>query len=144
LSGQPDDSGVIRSTNYKFRGKVRLLTRGNLDRRTAAVQRFDAVSAAIAADLGGEEHLSTIAKHLIEAFAGVALHVGDLNARLIIGEDVDAGEHSQAVSTMVRVAQRIGVNRVARDVTPSLQDYLSQHYAGDAEPEAAPEPDGAE
>jgi hypothetical protein len=42
----------------------------------------------------------------VEAFAGVALAVNDLNARLLLGEEIDIVEQSQAVSTMVRVAQR--------------------------------------
>jgi hypothetical protein len=35
----------------------------------------------------------------------------------------------QAVSTMVRVASRLGVQRRARNVTPSLADYLQQQGA---------------
>jgi hypothetical protein len=47
-----------------------------------------------------------------------------LNARLLLGEEIDIIAHSQAISTMVRVAARIGTQRVARDVTPSLAAYL--------------------
>ena len=65
-------------------------------------------------------------RHLVEAFAGAAVHVHDLNARLLNGEKVDVLMHSQAISSMVRVAARIGINRVARDVTPNLQEYLEQ------------------
>jgi hypothetical protein len=86
--------------------------------------KFDAIASGIADDLGGNERLSTVQKHLVEAFAGVALAVNDLNARLLLGEEIDIVEQSQAVSTMVRVAQRIGISRVARDVTPSLADIM--------------------
>jgi hypothetical protein len=52
--------------------------------------------------------------------------VHDLNARLLLGEEVDTLAHSQAISTMVRIASRIGTQRVARDVTPpSVQEYLA-------------------
>jgi hypothetical protein len=107
--------------------KVRLLTRKSLDGRTRARKQFDSIANGIAADMGGEDYLSTVQRHLIEAFAGAAVHVHDLNARLLKGEPVDVLKHSQAISSMVRIAARIGINRVARDVTPTLQDYLDEH-----------------
>ena len=105
--------------------KIVPLTRENLDGRSNAAKMFDAIASSIAGDLGGEGQLSTVQKHLVEAFAGAALHVGDLNARLLMGEKVDIVAHSQAISTMVRVASRIGVHRlVTRDITPSVADYV--------------------
>lgn len=111
------------SVRGRRRGKVQLLTRANLDSRTKAAKRFDAIAQGIANDLGGEEHLSTIQRHLVEGFAGCALHVQDLNARLLLGAQVDLTEHSQVLSTMVRLASRLGLGRVAREV-PSLDEYL--------------------
>jgi hypothetical protein len=115
------------------RDEARLLTRQNLDGRTKARKQFDAIANGIARDLGGEDQLSTVQKHLVEAFAGAAIHVHDKNARLLLGEEVDIVEHCQAISTLVRVAQRIGLRRVARNVTPDLSGYLSRR-AVDAEP----------
>ena len=112
------------STNGLRRGKLRLIDRSQLDRRCKAALKFDAIASGIAEDLGGDDRLSTVQKHLVEAFAGVALAVNDLNARLLLGEEIDLLEQSQAVSTMVRVAQRIGIRRVARDVSPTLADIL--------------------
>jgi hypothetical protein len=109
-----------------------VLSRAHLDGRTRSRRQFDAIAEGIARDLGGEDHLSTVQKHLVEAFAGAALHVNDLTTHLLLGEDVDIVAHSHAISTMVRVAARIGIRRVARNVTPSLQDILSQ---ADEEPE---------
>jgi hypothetical protein len=121
-----DRSQVIKSQNGKYQGKTRLLTRNQLDKRTSAAAQFDAIAKAIAEDLGGEANLSTVQKHLVEAFAGCAIHVGHLNALLTLGQDIDILAHSNAISTMVRVATRIGVNRIARDVTPTLQEYLRE------------------
>ena len=115
------------STRGRRRGKLHLLTRANLDSRTRAAKRFDAIAQGIVRDIvgGDESRLSTIQKHLIEAFAGAALHVQDLNARLLLGAQVDLAEHSQIVSTMVRVASRLPNGRIARDV-PTLDQYLAQ------------------
>ena len=117
------DATTIATGNGQ--GKIRLLTRDNLDGRTKARKQFDAIAEGIAQDLGGEDRLSTVKRHLVEAFAGAAVHVHDLNARLLLGEEVDITAHASAISTMVRIASRIGTQRVARDVTPpSVAEYL--------------------
>jgi len=107
-------------------GKTRLLTRGNLDKRTRAHRQFDAIAEGIAQDLGGGGHFSTVRRHLIEVFAGIAVHVHDLNARLLLGQEIDITVHASAVSTMVRVASRIGVHRMARDITPDPLEYAGE------------------
>jgi hypothetical protein len=61
---------------------------------------------------------------LVEAFAGAAVHVHDLNARLLLGEKVNILEHSTAISTLVRIASRLGTERVAREVVPTVKEYL--------------------
>jgi hypothetical protein len=110
------------------RGKIRLLTRDVLDGRTQACRQFDTIARGIAQDLGGEGELSTVQKHLVEAFAGVALQVNDCNARLLLGERVDIVEHSQACATLVRIASRLGIKRVARDISiipPTADEYFA-------------------
>jgi hypothetical protein len=107
------------------RGKVRLLTRQSLDGRTKARKQFDAIAEGIASDLGGEADLTTVQRHLVEAFAGCAVVVHDINARLLLGQPIDIGEASQAVSSLVRLAQRIGVGRHIRDVT-NLTDHIAK------------------
>ena len=124
---------ITVSSNGRRRGKDRLLTRENLDRRSKAAQQFDAIARGITGDLGGEDQLSTVQRHLVEAFAGVACQVNDLNARLLLGEKIDVIEHSQAISTMVRIASRLGIRRICKDVSPSLGDYLRSPLPTDLE-----------
>jgi hypothetical protein len=112
------------------RGKVQLLTRDQLDRRTVAHKQFEAIAEGIARDLGGEGNLSTIEHHLVEAFAGAAVTVNDFNARLLLGGKVDVLEHAQAISILVRIATRLGLKRVAKDVTPTLGSLL-RHDGGE-------------
>jgi hypothetical protein len=118
----PADVHTIPAGNGK--GKTRLLTRDALDGRTKARKRFDAIANGIMSDLGGSDRVSTVELHLIEAFAGAAVHVHDLNARLLAGEKIDFTQHATAISSLVRIAARIGVQRRPRDVTPDLQSYL--------------------
>ena len=61
---------------------------------------------------------------LIRRFASGAVLAEALEARLVKGEQVDIAEHALLSSTLVRLAQRIGINRVAKDVSPTLGDYL--------------------
>jgi hypothetical protein len=47
-----------------------------------------------------------------------------MEAKLVAGEDIDLAEHATLSSTLVRLAQRIGIDRRANNITPSLKDYL--------------------
>jgi hypothetical protein len=48
----------------------------------------------------------------------------DLEGRLARGEEIDVERHALLCSTMTRLAQRIGIDRRTRDVTPSLSDII--------------------
>jgi len=126
----PPDGPVIPTGSG--RGKVRLLTRQNLDGRTKARKQFDAIADGIADDLKGSGELSTIQLHLIETFAGCAIIINAINARLLSGEAIDVTEHSQAASTLVRLASRLGLHRRMRDVT-DLTDHIAKLEAKKAE-----------
>jgi hypothetical protein len=110
----PADAPTLRTGNGH--GKVRLLTRSSLDGRTVAAKQFDAIAQGIAADLRseltGRARLSTVQRHLIEAFAGCAIVLQAINARILLGESVDISDQSQAASTLVRLASRLGVRPV--------------------------------
>jgi hypothetical protein len=45
-------------------------------------------------------------------------------AKLANGEQIDIGDHSLLCSTLARLATRIGLERIPRDITPSLRSYL--------------------
>ena len=58
-------------------------------------------------------------------FAAAAVLAEQMESRLANGEQIDIQEHALLCSTLTRLAQRIGIERRARDVTPP--DPL--HYA---------------
>jgi hypothetical protein len=78
---------------------------------------FESLYAAIAADIGGVDQVSAVQRELIEAFCGVAIRLNDLNTRGLAGQPVDLADLSLAASTLTRLASRIGIHRVPRDVT---------------------------
>ena len=118
----PADGPAVPTGNG--RGKVRLLTRQNLDGRTKARKQFVAIADGVADDLKGSGKLSTIQLHLIEAFAGCAIIINAINAQLLSGEDIDIADHSQAASTLVRLASRLGLKHAPRDAS-TLDQYLA-------------------
>ena len=112
------------------RSRPQLLTRDQLDGRTNAAKVFDRLVIDIEGDLGGRDHLSTIERALIEAFAGACVTLQHLNTKLGLGEEIDLSQHAQAVGAMVRVASRLGLQRRPRTIeTPTLSQYLEQEAA---------------
>jgi hypothetical protein len=111
--------------------RPQLVTRDQLDGRTNAAKFFDQMIVAIENDLGGRAQLSTIERALVEAFTGAALTLQNLNTRLALGEQIDLSEHSQAVSAMVRVASRLGLQRRVRDITSGLDGAIRQAWGND-------------
>lgn len=122
-----------RSRAGKGQTKTRLLTREALDGRTRSRRVFDSIVIGIENDLGGKDQLSTVEVALIEAFAGATVHVHDLNARLLLGQKIDLSEHAAAISSLVRIASRIGTRRRPKDVTPTLHEYLKGYAQSESE-----------
>lgn len=75
-------------------------------------------------DQGGVDRCSETRMQLIRRFASGAVLAEELEARLARGENVDISEYALLSSTLVRLANRIGIERVARDISPTLSDIL--------------------
>jgi hypothetical protein len=85
---------------------------------------------------------------LIRRFSAAAVLAELLEARMVNGEEINSAELALLTSSMVRVAQRIGIDRIAKTL-PSLDQYLASKKSLEAEADededtatsAAPEPD---
>lgn len=95
-----------------------------VDGRSLIARRYRDISAAIMADHGGADRLSETRFQLIRRFAASAVLAEQLESKLANGEQIDVATHSTLVSSMVRVAARIGINRMPKNVRPNLQEYL--------------------
>jgi hypothetical protein len=93
---------------------------------------------AVVSDQGGAEHLSEAQLQLIRRFSAASMLAEQMEARFAQGEQGNIQEYSVLVSTIVRVAQRIGIWRRAKNVTPSLKQYLSNNKACVAGTDAEP------
>lgn len=105
-----------------------------VDGRSAIARRYHDIASAIAIDQGGVENLTEARLQLIRRFAAAAVIAEQMEARLANGETIDVSEHAVLSSTLVRIARRIGINRTARDVTPSVAQYLEAAASDDPEP----------
>jgi hypothetical protein len=99
----------------------------DVDGRSLLARRFRDIQNAIVADQGGPQHLSEARLQLIRRFAASAVLAEQLESKLANGEEIDVSQHALLCSSLVRIANKIGINRIAKDVTPSLSDILREH-----------------
>ena len=103
----------------------------DVDGRSIIARRYRDISSAIFIDLGGVEHCSESKQQLVRRFAACSLIAEQMEAALARGEKFDIAEHAQLSSTLVRLSMRIGVDRQARDITPTLREILQEEAQHD-------------
>jgi hypothetical protein len=126
VSGRATASRAARKAQARSRLSNGRDVLPNVDGRGLVARRYRDIVCAVASDQGGVEQLSEARLQLIRRFSGASVLAEQMEARLARGEEIDIQQHALLVSTMVRVAQRIGIDRVPRDVVPTLSDYLKQ------------------
>jgi hypothetical protein len=97
-----------------------------VDGRSLIARRYRDIASAILADQGGASQCSESRVQLVRRFAAAAVLAEQLEAKLANGEQIDIGDHSLLCSTLARLATRIGLERIPRDITPSLRSYLGE------------------
>jgi hypothetical protein len=96
----------------------------NIDGRTATARRYRDLANALVVDAGGLDRCSEARLSLIRRFAAASVLAELLEAKLANGGPVDIAEHAALSSTLVRLAAKIGIDRRARTVVPSVRDYI--------------------
>jgi hypothetical protein len=75
----------------------------------------------------------------VRRFAAAAVLAEQLESRLANGEQIDIQEHALLCSTLARLASRIGIERRAKVIGPTLAEYLTEQYPQpSADEEGAP------
>jgi hypothetical protein len=100
----------------------------DVDGRSVIARRLKDITSAILADQGGAEQCSESRLQLVRRFAAAAVLAEQMESRLANGEQIDVQEYALLCSTLTRLAQRIGIERRAKDVTPNLSEYLAENY----------------
>jgi hypothetical protein len=98
----------------------------DIDGRSALARRFKDIASQILVDQGGADRCSESHTQLVRRFAAAACLAEMMESRLINGEQIDIQQHALLCSTLARLGSRIGLGRIAKDITPSLAEYLQQ------------------
>ncbi|QDM32652.1 hypothetical protein FNL55_15810 [Tardiphaga sp. vice352] len=122
----PADAAEIEAKPDGGKGKVRLLCIDDLDGRTRAAQLVSRTIDALTSDLGGAEHLSTGEQLLIRKIAITAAMSEDLAARWLMGQAIDPALFATLGNAEGRLLKTVGLKRVARDLTPSIDHYVNR------------------
>lgn len=103
-----------------------------LDGRSASARQFRDLVHRFVSDMGGLDRCSEIKLGLLRRLAAATVQAELLEARMVKGEQVNIEQLCTLASTTVRIATRLGLERVPRDVTPSVKDYVASINGGDA------------
>lgn len=96
-----------------------------VDGRSAIARRYRDLVAEHSSDLGGAELLSEAQRQMIRRASSLACWCEAVESRLAEGEDIDIGTYTTATNALRRVLVDLGLERCARDVTPSLDQYTA-------------------
>lgn len=97
-----------------------------IDGRSASSRRFRDVLGAIVGDLGGSDRLSEAQRQLARRVALMSIQCEAMEERSIAGQEIDIDLYGTLTDRIGRAAQRIGLRRVPRNITPSP---LEAHFA---------------
>lgn len=117
--------------------KSRFISLSDLDKRTTAARRVREVMGALESDLGGEDHLSTAQRILVQRIAVQAAIIENMEAAWARGEAIDTGSLTTMVNALRRNLETIGLKRVARDASFTIDDLAREFEAKQAEADEA-------
>jgi hypothetical protein len=112
-----------------------------VDGRSREARRFRDVYGDLVVHLGGSDYATEPQKHLARRAAALVVWAEMAETRLAAEGELDVQSYTTTANTLRRLLQDIGLQRVARDVTPSLDQFISDIQAEKAtEPNANAEP----
>lgn len=93
-----------------------------VDGRSMMARRFREITAGIETDLGGD--LTEAQRQLVARAATLACWCEERESELAQGQEFDAAQYATIANALRRLLSDLGLQRVARDVTPDLATYL--------------------
>jgi hypothetical protein len=126
-----DDSCQI--ANGSSRRKTRLMTLGDLDRRTRVAARAFELADRL---LSERQPAGELRQAITRDVALLCVMIEDAAARWLAGEPIDPSAIATLLNARRRDAELIGIDPELKNVTPDLRTYLAQKAAA-PESEAA-------
>lgn len=130
-----DPDSRVRSPEARAQVSNGSVVLPNVDGRSVVARRYRDITAAIVADQGGADNCAEARIQLIRRFSATAVIAEQIEARLAQGEPINVAEHALMCSVLARLASRIGIDRRAREIVPTLKGYLEESYSEDDEDE---------
>ncbi|MGC2398113.1 MAG: hypothetical protein WA579_19215 [Rhodomicrobium sp.] len=97
----------------------------NLMGTSSGARRFRDLVNSYIADMGGIDQVGAIKLDLIRRLAAIVVQCELLESAAMQGQKVDISVLCTLASTSVRISSRLGLERVAKDVT-TLEQYLAE------------------
>jgi hypothetical protein len=129
-----------KTTNARLSGR-KLSTRSllNTDGRSAWARRYRDLVVMLSDDLGGASSLSELKLGLIRRVASLTIEAERLEVRLAEGDEtVDIDALGRVSGHIRRISETLGLDRVSRDITPSLSDIIAAHQKSAEKPAESP------
>lgn len=117
----PKDRQRSRITN----GSVLL---PGVDGRSAWVRRCKDVIAAHLSDLGGEDNTSAAERSIVRRASVLTVELERLEAKFALAGEASVNDldlYQRTAGNLRRLLEAVGLQRRARDMTPSLAEYLA-------------------
>ena len=84
-------------------------------------------------DQGEAALISEARAQLVRRFSAAAVLAEKMEAELANGKTINISEHALLCSTLVRLAGKIGINRIPKDIEPSSLTSISRSAKGGRE-----------
>lgn len=95
-----------------------------VDQRSATYRRYRDLVDAILVDQGGIDQCSESRRQLIRRFSACSVLAEMAEAKLVAGEAINIEQHALLCSTLTRLVNRLGIDRIAKDISPTLSDFI--------------------
>src|SRR6516162_8430433 len=97
------------------------------ERLRSKARRFRDLVRAMINEAGGLENCTEVRLGLIRRLAAATVLSEEIEGKAVNGEAVDIGTFCQLASTTVRLAMRLGIERIPREVVPDPLQYARDH-----------------
>src|ERR1700730_2080029 len=148
---KPEETGsafAARSRHHRsaVSNGSKIFSIAGADGRSSLSRRYRDIVAATTADLGGGDVLSEGQRQIIRRASALSIICESVEVDLVAYQAFDIANYLTAANALRRMVETLGLQRVVRDATPRLADYLEAKAEPAAEPVelgCRPEPNSA-
>jgi hypothetical protein len=122
---------VARKRNGRSRISNGSAVLENVDGRSATARRYRDILNELISDIGGDPSGAQTA--IARRASALCVVCEQAEAEMVAGGVLDLAEFTTAANSLRRLLSDLGLERRARDITPSLADYLASKSAAAAQ-----------